>query len=132
MSPMDGGPAADEGFPRLEPDRDLVGQRIRAIPTGRVRYPLVLHRFREEHVVLERRAPPLVASRDEFVALVVDQREEHAHSVPLRESPRVLCLDLLPADSFDLLGVSLRAVASALPLRKVRLPGSPPGRGAVP
>src|SRR5438552_19048807 len=111
---MDGGAASDEGFPRLEPDRDLVGQRIDAIPTRRAGYPLVLHRLREEHIVLERGPPALVAARDEFVALVVDQREEHAHSFPLRERLRVIDLDFLPAASFDLLGVSLRALASYL------------------
>src|SRR5207247_10447183 len=61
-----------------------------------------------------------------------DQREEHAHSVPLRESPPVISLDFLPADSFDLLGVSLRAVASVILLCKVGLPGAPPGDVSVP
>ena len=122
---VDRGPDADEGFPCLEPHRHLAWQRVHAVPAGCVRNPLLLHRFREEHVVLEGCSPSIVAARHQFVALVVDQRQEHAHSVPLGASLDVVGADLFPAEFLHLLGIRLRALSAGLSLCEVTLPGSP-------
>ena len=121
--------SASPGLSRIE---TWAWQRVHPVPTRGVRHPLVLHRLRQQDIVFKRRAPALVAAGYEFVALVVNQRQEHAHAISLSECLGVVGADFCPADFFDFLGIILRAFPPVVPLRKIGLAGAPPRHVSVP
>ena len=125
-------PIADQSLPGLEANRHLPRQWILAIPTRRMRHPLLLHRLRQKHIVLKRRTPPIVTPRYEFVALIVRQCQKHTHAIPLLQRLRVICADFFPAFPLDLLGIRLWITTPLIPLCKIAFPRAPPRHIPVP
>ena len=123
---MDRRPIADKRLPGLEPDRHLTRQWILAIPTRRMRHPLLLHRLRQKHIVLKRRTPSIVAPRYEFVTLIVRQCQKHTHAISLLQRLRIICADLFPSLFLNLLGIRLWITTPLIPLCKIALSRAPP------